>query len=231
MENFIYTLDAALSSKDASHLIHKFEASTEQQSGRTGSGVDLAKKNSTDLYISTLPDWAEAHQAIFSAVQTGLLNYTRQFPMFLCSGIALSYNKAGAVKPLSHEDIASMADDELLSILKSVFVIEPINMQKYQKNVGGYFYWHSEQFPHPTDQAQRSLHRQLLFLVYLNDVSEGGETEYFYHDTKVTPKCGRLLISPCGFTHTHRGNAPLSHDKYVLASWISFRPAQQLYGA
>ena len=40
-----------------------------------------------------------------------------------------------------------------------------------------------------------SLHRVLLFQFYLNDVAEGGETEFFYQQRRVAPKAGRLVIA------------------------------------
>jgi hypothetical protein len=57
--------------------------------------------------------------------------------------------------------------------------------------------------------------------MYLNDVEEGGETEFHYIPKRVTAKKGRILMFPAEFTHTHRGNAPLSNDKYVIATWAS----------
>ena len=103
-----------------------------------------------------------------------------------------------------------------------------INVQKYLVGEGGYPHWHSEVFP--KKPSNEPLHRVLFWLVYLNDVSEGGETEFYYFSQKVKPKRGRLLIAPAGFTHTHRGNVPLSGNKYILASWLMFQRAEQLYG-
>jgi hypothetical protein len=77
----------------------------------------------------------------------------------------------------------------------------------------------------------KALHRVLLFLIYLNDVEEGGETDFYYQDKSIKPKAGTMVIAPCGFTHTHRGNIPISSSKYVLASWVSFNPANQIYTA
>ena len=123
-----------------------------------------------------------------------------------------------------------MNDGQIGNIVDRLFQFEPVNMQKYTKQTGGYPYWHSEHFPHPSDQNQRSLHRVLLWLIYLNEVEQGGETEFLYQQTKLKPTTGSLVLAPCGFTHTHCGHPPISGDKYVLASWVGFKPAQQLYG-
>jgi len=64
--------------------------------------------------------------------------------------------------------------------------------------------------------------RLLTRMVYLNDVEEGGETEFLYQSMRVKPKQGTLVIWPAAFTHTHRGNPPLSNSKYIVTGWTEF---------
>lgn len=79
---------------------------------------------------------------------------------------------------------------------------------------GGYHIWHAE------DTARNVSNRMLTFILYLNDVDEGGETEFLYLSKRVQPKTGRLLLWPAGFTHTHRGNPPLKGNKYIITGWV-----------
>ena len=65
-----------------------------------------------------------------------------------------------------------------------------------------------------------SSRRFLSFFWYLNDVTEGGETEFLYQGKRVDAKQGRIVIWPAGWTHLHRGNPPLSNTKYILTGWI-----------
>lgn len=81
---------------------------------------------------------------------------------------------------------------------------------------GGYHTWHCE------IDSRENCHRLLVWMVYLNDVEEGGETEFLYQHKRVKPKTGTLVIWPAGFTHTHRGNPPLSNSKYIITGWIEF---------
>ncbi len=81
----------------------------------------------------------------------------------------------------------------------------------------GYHTWHYE-------NSGDSRYRKLVTMLYLNDVEEGGETEFLYLHRRVQPRQGRLLIFPAGFTHTHRGNPPLSGDKFILTSWLEEFP-------
>ena len=80
----------------------------------------------------------------------------------------------------------------------------------------GYHVWHCEIDNH--DRARRLG----VYILYLNDVEEGGETEFLYLSQRVKPKTGRLLLFPAGYVHTHRGNPPLSGEKYIMTGWMEF---------
>jgi len=89
---------------------------------------------------------------------------------------------------------------------------------KIQKTMPGegYHIWHCER-----DGVSRA-RRLLLVMLYLNDVEEGGETEWLYQHKRIQPKEGRLVICPSSFTHFHRGNPPLSSAKYMINGWIEY---------
>ena len=80
----------------------------------------------------------------------------------------------------------------------------------------GYHGWHCE------NSGIEYGRRLLAVMLYLNDVEEGGETEFLYQSRRVYPKKGSVILHPASFTHTHRGNPPLSSDKYVMNGWIEF---------
>ena len=64
--------------------------------------------------------------------------------------------------------------------------------------------------------------RFLLCMLYLNDVDEGGETEFLYQSKRIEPIVGKTLIWPAYFTHLHRGNPPLKGEKYYGSNEIAF---------
>jgi hypothetical protein len=66
--------------------------------------------------------------------------------------------------------------------------------------------------------------RHLVFMTYLNDVTDGGETFFYYQDLKVKPKKGLTLIWPADWTHTHCGIVSPTQTKYIVTGWISFEP-------
>lgn len=61
--------------------------------------------------------------------------------------------------------------------------------------------------------------RTVTFIFYLNTVEKGGETE-FWNGFKIQPKKGRVLMFPAEFTYRHRGNSPVSGDKYICTGWF-----------
>jgi hypothetical protein len=78
----------------------------------------------------------------------------------------------------------------------------------------GYHLWHFE------SSSRDVANRVAAFTLYLNDVNDGGETEFLYYPIRVKPATGRLVIWPAGFTHTHRGNPPLTNTKYIITGWF-----------
>ena len=80
----------------------------------------------------------------------------------------------------------------------------------------GYHLWHCE------NSGLQNSSRVFFFIMYLNDIEEGGETEFLYQNKRVKPKEGRIILAPSSFTHPHRGNTPLKGDKYILTGWFEY---------
>ena len=78
---------------------------------------------------------------------------------------------------------------------------------------GGYHGWHCESMDAVVSN------RLIVWTVYLNDVEEGGETEFLHQSKRIKPVVGTTLIWPAYFTHLHRGNPPLKGEKYYLTGW------------
>ena len=64
--------------------------------------------------------------------------------------------------------------------------------------------------------------RYMVFLWYLNDVAQGGETEFCDLGIKIAPRAGRLLMFPPYWMFQHAGRPPLSGDKYILSTYLMF---------
>lgn len=80
----------------------------------------------------------------------------------------------------------------------------------------GYHAWHYE------SAGKDVCDRLSTFILYLNDVEEGGETEFLYYPRRIKPTTGTLVLWPGSYTHTHRGNPPISNTKYIMTGWVEF---------
>jgi len=79
----------------------------------------------------------------------------------------------------------------------------------------GYHVWHVEK------DFSKLCPRALVYSIYLNDITEGGETEFLLQQKRIEPKEGRICIFPAYYPYVHRGNPPLKEDKYLLTSWLT----------
>lgn len=182
-------------------------------------------KDSRDLSITGEAEWRDVEALFNAALMRALLQYVRKYPFCLIAPLMLQTSD-GRTR-LTAESVAAMDDATLAPILQYVFRPGTVNLQHYLADRGGYPYWHCELYPRHADAE--TLHRWLLWTLYLNDDFAEGETEFLYQQRKIVPRTGSLLIAPTAFTHTHRGNRPRGGDKYIATSWILFQRAQQLF--
>jgi hypothetical protein len=228
--DFIEVIDDALDRATCDAIVARMRGSDRLQPGRVGGGVYPELKHSRDLRISGNPDWASVDARLQQAVFAGLLGYLRKYPQVLISPLMLQQPDAdGGTRRLQAEDFAAMDDKAIAELARTCLRPGAINLQWYSAGEGGYPYWHCELYPR--DASAETLHRHLLWTLYLNDGFEGGETEFLFQQRKVEPRTGSLLIAPTAFTHTHRGNRPQKGDKFIATSWILFQPAEKLYAA
>lgn len=227
--DFIEVYPEALSAQFCAALIERFERDGTHVPGRVGGGVYPELKHSRDLQITGLDAWRDVGQQLNLAMLGGLLRYLRTYPYVLIAPLMLQITdpRSGLPRRLCAEDLATMADADLIALVRACLRPGAINIQRYRADEGGYPYWHCEHFPQ--DGAGEALHRTLLWTAYLNDGFGAGETEFLHQRRKIVPSRGSLLIAPSGFTHTHRGNQPRGGDKYIATSWVLFQRAEVLY--
>ena len=166
--------------------------------------------------------------------------YPDSVPNELCDELVKIANRSSYVRP--GQNIAAAHRQDLQIALEPVL---PGLAEEFMKNVGNCLseYIRVEcpflqqntfvssvtliQKTEPT-QGYHSFHtenttydlycRSMAWMTYLNNVKEGGETEFLYQKMKVKPKKGTTLIWPGGYTHMHRGNPPME-DKYIATGW------------
>ena len=100
-------------------------------------------------------------------------------------------------------------------------LVEDFNVQRYLPGQG-FKVWHFER-----TSTEKSIKRHLVFMTYLNDVNDGGETEWLYQNIKIKPKKGLTVVWPAEWTFTHRGVVSLSETKYIATGWYSFNGIEE----
>ena len=227
--DFITVTDDVLSPELCKDLIAAYDGSANLAPGKTGGGIDTDKKRSTDVSFTQDPVFQPFHKEVMTKTGNELLKYIDEYFFALVGpiGLTVRHPQTGQPVKLTGDNYAEVGRPNLANMVNYLFRIGDINTQRYKAAEGGYPYWHSEVYPQL--QHNDALHRVMLFMFYLNDVEEGGETDFYYQGKSIKPKAGRMVIAPAHFTHTHRGNIPVSNDKYILTSWMLFNRAEQIY--
>ena len=94
-------------------------------------------------------------------------------------------------------------------------ITENIQIQRYYPGEG-FYKWHSER------SSFSAVTRMLVFMTYLNDVKDNGETEWMYQKIKIKPKKGLTILWPADWMYLHRGITSNTETKYIITGWFSF---------
>lgn len=109
------------------------------------------------------------------------------------------------------------------------FLGEIMQTQKYEP--GEYYKEHTDYF-HPLTKEYKTYtewmgQRTWTFMLYLNDVKEGGETYFKHLKLKVKPKQGMAIFwnnlyknGIPNFKTAHEACPPVSGNKYVITKWF-----------
>lgn len=105
----------------------------------------------------------------------------------------------------NHSGLKVMADDNFLLTNPRIEKID----------IGEGFDWHMDARQLQSDR------RFLTVLFYLNNLTEGGETNFLYQGMKIYPAQGSLALFPPFWTHIHKGEKPVNEPKYTLGLFAS----------
>ena len=96
-------------------------------------------------------------------------------------------------------------------------VSSTIKIQHYKPGEG-YHAWHTER----SSATMPFATRHLVFMTYLNTVTDGGDTEFYHQRIKIRPEKGLTLIWPADWTFMHRGVISRTQDKYIITGWYNY---------
>ena len=100
------------------------------------------------------------------------------------------------------------------SLIKDVD-IGSFNIQKYSK--GDHF-----SLIHTERSSLKHSNRLFAWMTYLNNVKDGGATNFSHYGIRVKPEIGKTLIWPAEWTHAHSGEILNSGEKYIITGWMNF---------
>ncbi len=226
--NFIEVYPNAIPDELCDRLVTIFEQHPGVMAGKTGQGIDLDKKISYDITMDNFQELTPLRYELLKYTLVHTAQYFEKYSMALMGAVSVAVNdERGIAHTLTPDNFEQLGRHRVQPLVQYLYRSGSVNIQKYEQQKGGYPHWHSEQFPQL--DHNEALHRVVLYMFYLNDVEEGGETEFFYQQRKIKPQKGTMVIAPAGFTHSHRGNMPISGDKYIATSWVMFNRAEKLY--
>lgn len=196
--------EKAFTDEECEKILNRFDEAkktSETYKGQSGSGIDTRIKSSIDfnLLTSPKPEDKELTNLIFNRFN--------------------HYVSNEYLDKFPHQDMYAGSNDLFFS--RTFYEIAQV--QEYPKNTGHYNAWH-------TETGTFTMSRRLFsFLLYVNDVEEGGETDFLYAKEQdsffsVKPTKGTLLVHPASFPYVHRGRTPVSSRKVILTSWLSYTP-------
>ena len=97
-------------------------------------------------------------------------------------------------------------------------IANTFRIQRYLPNEG-FFALHAEH----TGAFDGVVERRLAaWMVYLNDVTDGGGTDFPTLDYKMEARVGDFSIWPAYWTHPHRGIISPTETKYIMTGWFSY---------
>jgi hypothetical protein len=108
-----------------------------------------------------------------------------------------------------------MKDLDLGPDFPARYAFEEYRMKRYAPKV-------DEFMDHVDVGDYQSARRFLVCFLYLNDVSNGGETDFPKLGYSIQPKRARLLIFPPLWMYRHAGRSVVNGHKYIVGSYLHY---------
>jgi len=200
MENFIYENNFSIPKILCDEIILLYENNKNfHYQGMTQGGIQRKIKDTRDFIIPKCEDkndeWYKIEKFLYKELKSNFYKYKN----------ILNDNNQYKADNNNNFDYKCLELDQH---------VDNFMVQKYNKGIGKYTYHHDF-----LCDFDKNRHRTITYLWYLNDVDEGGETEFCGNHT-IKPKKGKLIFFPACWCFPHRGKVPISSDKYIITGWF-----------
>jgi hypothetical protein len=197
--NYFYINEKSLSKEVCIDIIDLFESETDKYEGQTISGLNKEIKDTIEFLI---PHQCQIKSEILIKIRKLL---EKELDINIKKYVQNTNNFVSNIEENS---------DHKYRNFDNFLVFDTMQIQKYVKTKGRYVYHHDFMV-----DKKDNKYRVITFIWYLNNVDEGGETE-FWSNYMIKPTAGKLVLFPACWTFPHRGKMPISHDKYIITGWV-----------
>ena len=200
MEKYIYTNKISLSPEVCRDIIELFENEERKYDGITQGGLQKNIKDTKDFVIpENEPKWYKYHKFLSNELRRNLELYLNK----------LNEN-------LSFQNVNQNTTNIYKHFENSKFSHTGFMAQRYIMNEGRYVYHHDFSV-----DIKNKKNRVITYLWYLNDVEEGGETDFPDLNLMIKPETGKLVLFPASWDFPHSGKIPISSNKYIVTGWLN----------
>ena len=196
-DNFIHINKGALSKKDCDDIIEYFEDNSfyHEKGGITFNHQEEQPSNAIVEEVKKSTD------LVFQSVELKK-NFWMPFTIAMKKTIDQYVNRYPFLRTCRQWDIS-----------------HTFRIQKYLPNEG-FFALHAEHTGVFDGVSERRL---AAWMVYLNDVIDGGGTDFPTLDYEMQARVGDISIWPAYWTHPHRGITSPTETKYIITGWFSYK--------
>lgn len=200
MDKYIYVNEKSLSKELCNIILEKLnDNKTILKDGVTLAGINNNTKISLDFCIENNDEWHKIYTCLESELNYNLQKYLNQ--------LNNEYVNCNECQNTTINSLFFFKNEK-------IFFKREFLAKKYLKNTGRYIYQND------FDIDNQKNYKIMKFLWYLNDVDEGGTTEFFGGNLKIKPTAGKIILFPASWTFPHCGKIPISSDKYIISGWI-----------
>ena len=192
MGDFIYVEDDVMDKDFCSHLITKFEGDIDHQ------------------YKGLTAGGINEHVKNTTDLRISSLDHWNDEDQKVCEFVDNSMNQY-----IHHLEKFMIGIFNLNDMRPASYSDAGYQIQRYKPG-GGYKIWHFERGNPGT------ITRYLVYMTYLNTVTDYGGTAFKYQNLEVQAEKGLTLIWPAEWTHTHKGIVSPTQEKYILTGWFNY---------
>jgi len=196
---FVYENNNSLSTEICIDIINYFETkSNDKYKGVCGGGVNTDIKDTIDCQITENNESTYKYHRLLSK--------------------ELTYNIRNYINLLNDSYLKdnTNTNNQYIFFQGQKLYFNTFQIQRYSKNIGK-FTVHND-FSIEKDNGTAGC-RMFVYIWYLNDVIEGGET-ILQNCIQIKPKIGKILIFPATWTYPHCGEVPKTDNKYIITGWV-----------